>query len=182
MGVERVEESGSLVVLTDTIADAAAIGAYPHRALRVALDDDDIVAHQHLVASLRHPYGLIGELFVLIRQDEYTVGRSRPHVAFVVGLDGPHLHIGIFRIVLHAVLRMQEHRFAVLLRQHVHTAAVGCNPDVARLILHRHIGCIAAEALTVAFLVGEMLNGPAAAVGRHLIYAFVLRTEPVVSL
>ena len=133
------------------------------------LDDDDVVAHQHLVALLGRLHLFTAELLVLIRHDKHAVGRSCQNVAFVVCLDGSHFHKGIFRIAFQTVLRMQEHGLAILLGQYVHTAAVGCYPDIARLVLDGDIGRVVVQTLVVARLVAEVLDGPSAgAVRRHL--------------
>ena len=164
LGAVVLKQPVAVLVLADAVGDAAAVRTNPHMSSVVALQDDDVIAHQHLITLRRHLQFLDLHLLALIPHNEDTVGGACPHVSFNIYFYRSDFQIGIVLwVVLHPVLRMLEDEASPRVLDHkIHTAAVGRDPDISLLVLYGVVGGIVAEALRVALLITELLDIPAA--------------------
>ena len=149
----------------------------------VAGQTDDVVTHQsflHLFWSLQ---GFDYDIVVAYLHDEDAVGSSCPNLTLVVHSNGAHLPIGVVWIVFHHVLGMQgDVASALVLAEHVDTAAIGGHPDVALTVFYGQVGTVGTERVGVFVVMSEVDDVVSASRGRYLVDSVVLVADPVVAL
>ena len=169
--------------MTIGAAQSAAVGTYPHGALLVGQQVDNVGTHQSVFQSFRHLQLLDGNLLVANLHDQDAVGRARPHLAVLGQCNGAHLEVGTVRIASHDVLVVEGDVASVLVfAHHVDTTAVRRYPDVALLVLYSLVGSIAAQRVGVVVVVADVDDVVAAGSGRYLKESLVLVANPVVAL